>query len=209
MLNTKNAIRTVEPQPTAAYFKNIKRGPIGTIRKALREWLPRWALLRISFIGGSVVESITDWRVKDRLVATLEMMNITEVKDFNIFDNTKDRRTHSSQVTTRHTTAEETVLNRMEKCIATIRNLFPISGTKSKNKLPSRKLAKPMENHDRREVETAGTKQLSRINQKISTLRKTEQQVKVKRERTVGGPQWKGRDRGRMGMKAVELQITT
>lgn len=65
-----------EPKPTAMYFKNIRRGPVGLVRKALIHSFPTWTLLGLSFIGGSVLEIITDVRLRNRLVATLNIMRI-------------------------------------------------------------------------------------------------------------------------------------
>lgn len=42
------------------YLRNVRRGPIVIIRELLREWFPRWALLVISLLGGSVMEIVID-----------------------------------------------------------------------------------------------------------------------------------------------------
>lgn len=84
LLNASRCRKTVEPNPTAVYFKNVRRGPIGAIRTALRASLPSWALLGIGFIGGSVLEIVTDVRLKTRLVATLKIMGIDEIRGFDV-----------------------------------------------------------------------------------------------------------------------------
>lgn len=73
------------PKITAVYFKNIRRGPIGTIRQALRECLPSWALLGLSFIGSSILEILTDERLTERLIGTLKLMGISHVPDFDVY----------------------------------------------------------------------------------------------------------------------------
>lgn len=75
-----------EPNPTALYFKNVRRGPLGLVRNALRESLPSWALLGLDFVGASVLEIITDEKLKDRTIATLKMMGITVIPGFDILE---------------------------------------------------------------------------------------------------------------------------
>lgn len=41
-----------EARPTAVYFKNVRKGPIGVQRRVLCECLPGWAILGPSFVGG-------------------------------------------------------------------------------------------------------------------------------------------------------------
>lgn len=77
----------IEESPqVVVYVRNIKKGPIGAIRNALRHNLPIWALLGLRFIGGSVLEIIKDARQKPRLVATLQVIGVREIKEFNVFE---------------------------------------------------------------------------------------------------------------------------
>lgn len=81
-----NKIRVLkEPETTAVYFKNIRQGPLGVLRAALRECLPSWAVLGLGFIGSSVLEIITDARLKSRLIATLNAMGVQEIPNFDMF----------------------------------------------------------------------------------------------------------------------------
>lgn len=64
---------------------------MGAIRNALRQNLPSWAFLGLTFIIGSVLEVITDGRLKQRLVATLRLLGIREIPDLNIYKPAKKK----------------------------------------------------------------------------------------------------------------------
>lgn len=81
----------MELRPTAACFKNVQRGPIGVIRRTLSECFPMWSILGLCFMGGSILEVVTNIRQKNRLTATLKIMGIVEVPDFDIAKATKKR----------------------------------------------------------------------------------------------------------------------
>lgn len=76
----------VELRPIAVYFKNARRVPHSLIRQALHASLPSWAMLRLDFIGSSVLEVSMDEKLKDRAVATLKMMRIAMIPNFNALD---------------------------------------------------------------------------------------------------------------------------
>lgn len=67
---------TYKPNPVAVYLKNVRRGLIGSIRAALRQCLPSWAVLGFRIVGGSVLEIITDGRIKDLLITTLKVLGV-------------------------------------------------------------------------------------------------------------------------------------
>ena len=66
----------------SVYFGRIRRGPVGQLRKALRECLPSSAVVGISFIGSSLCEILTDARMKDRLVRTMKALGFSEEDSF-------------------------------------------------------------------------------------------------------------------------------
>lgn len=114
ILNARK-IRTIrQPKPMAVYFKNNRRGQIGTIRRALRESLPLWALLGIGFVEGSVMEIITDTNLKERLIATLKLMGIAEIPGFDILDDTTRSEQKSGTNPTKSETNAPRVIRRME-----------------------------------------------------------------------------------------------
>lgn len=45
LLNKHNILVRHEPRPVAVYFQNIRRGPLGAVRAALRRSVPSWAVL--------------------------------------------------------------------------------------------------------------------------------------------------------------------
>lgn len=114
----------MEPKVEAVYFKNIVRAPIGRVRAALRESLPSWALLGLSFVGGSVLEILTDKRLKPRLVATLKVMNVIEINDFDILGNGTKKETHGKSEKELALLNANAANGRLEKCIQTCRNEF-------------------------------------------------------------------------------------
>lgn len=88
-LEVSTAIYSLEPEPMTEYFQALQRGPVGNVINELRECVPTRALLGTMFVGGSVVEIITDGRLEDRLAATLRMMNIIKNKILDIFEKPK------------------------------------------------------------------------------------------------------------------------
>lgn len=73
----REPVRVVkEPHPIAVYVRNIGKTPIRDIRNALRQSLPSWALLRPSFIGGSLLEIIVHVRQNPRLVVKLPVIGV-------------------------------------------------------------------------------------------------------------------------------------
>lgn len=73
-----------EHRPTEVYFKAIRKGPSGILRRALSKCLPSWAVLGLCFVGGSILKVIADVRHIHRLTGTLKVMEIIEVHKFDI-----------------------------------------------------------------------------------------------------------------------------
>lgn len=110
-----------ETKPTAVYFKNVRRRPIGVLIRALSKCLPGWAILGLCFAGGSILKVITDVRQKIRLTVTIKIMGIVEVPDFDIAKSTKKRQIGENQVSPED--RSELPLNRRIKyCIENCRN---------------------------------------------------------------------------------------
>ena len=72
----------LKPEPEAVYFGGIPRGPIGKLRRALRNALPKWAILSISFIGDSVTEILCHKALVQRLIAALKFMKFRHLKNY-------------------------------------------------------------------------------------------------------------------------------
>lgn len=113
LLDRNNCRVLKEPSPIAVYFKNVRRGPIGAIRSALRESLPSWALLGIGFVGGSVLEIVTDNRLKARLIATLKIMGIEELAKFDVLGGGIRRGTPGSAGSDRTATNLQATIRRL------------------------------------------------------------------------------------------------
>lgn len=121
LLDASKLRTTRQPDPTAVYFKSIRRGPIGSIRRALRQSLPSWALLVISFVGGSVLEIVTDIQLEERLTATLKLMGIEQIRKFDLHGQGKRNKSGMDDHTgSNHN--ERMVIRRMKACINTSRS---------------------------------------------------------------------------------------
>jgi len=113
-----------EPRVTAVYLKNVQGGPIGTVRRSLRESLPSWALLGLSFLGGSILEVVTADAQKARLVHTMRLMGIQELTAFSIFDDSLKKLKsgiHNDERTRRNV---EKVQQRMRKIISGSQSMY-------------------------------------------------------------------------------------
>lgn len=86
-----------EPEPIAVYFKNFTRGPLGILRKALRECVPECTTFGVCFVGGFTLEIITDARQENCLTLTLKIMGITEVSNFDVFKGAKNNGVASNE----------------------------------------------------------------------------------------------------------------
>lgn len=72
----------LQPKPVPMYFSNIPRGPIGALKKAIYECLPKWAILGVSFIAASDTEILCHAPLVDRLVATLQFFRHRHLPDY-------------------------------------------------------------------------------------------------------------------------------
>lgn len=114
-------METRTPKVEAFYFKNIRRSPLGKLRAGLRESLPPWALLGLSFVGGSVLEILCDQRLQHQLIATLKIAGIQNIKSFNIMnDGLKKESAHRKSVLNNLKAARK----RLEHCANKSRNAF-------------------------------------------------------------------------------------
>lgn len=68
------------------------------------------------------MEIITDTRLEDRLTATLRLMGIEKVSNFNIYQTTVERRENKNGENKRPILIEQIVVTRMESCLRTSRN---------------------------------------------------------------------------------------
>lgn len=64
ILDKSNMQIALRPNPIAAYFRNVRRGPIVAIKNAFCLSRPSWALLAIRFVRDSVLEGITKTHLK-------------------------------------------------------------------------------------------------------------------------------------------------
>lgn len=85
-------IKRREPIPATAYFAGVERGRISHFKQCLLEngSLPRWSLLGISFIGASLVEIVCHAPLLDRLIATMKILGVTHLANFDPTKNSKN-----------------------------------------------------------------------------------------------------------------------
>lgn len=93
-LITQNVYTEWKQDALPVYYQNVNRVPIRPIRQALRECLPTWALLRMSFIGSSVLEIFARWRLKERLIGKLKVLGIEQIENFDSFNTAPGTRTN-------------------------------------------------------------------------------------------------------------------
>ena len=75
-LQAENLVIDRSPAIEAVYIRNIRRCPLGQLRRSLKRSLPPSALLGLSFIGGSILEIVTLRSQKEHLLETLRLLNI-------------------------------------------------------------------------------------------------------------------------------------
>lgn len=94
------AIASMKPQPTATavYFGGIPRGPIGDLKQALYECLPKRCILRISFIGNSACEILCHKHLQSRLISG---MNLLGFRQLTAYDPLKSSSSSFSEESTR------------------------------------------------------------------------------------------------------------
>lgn len=90
-LRQNNSIIVQAPNITPVYFKNIRRGPLGQLRRALRESLPARSVLGLSFIGGPILEVLCDERLQHQFIATLRIAGIRHIPKFDIVNEGRKR----------------------------------------------------------------------------------------------------------------------
>lgn len=64
--------------PAAVYFRTMRQGPTGKIRGAPKGVAPNMSTTGYLFLGGTVMEIVTDYRIQQRVIAYLKFMNIRE-----------------------------------------------------------------------------------------------------------------------------------
>lgn len=73
-----------EQKTVPVYFKNVRCEPLDFIRYTILESLQSWAILELDFVGALVLEIVLVENLKERTVATLRMLAIAVVTNFNI-----------------------------------------------------------------------------------------------------------------------------
>ncbi len=114
-------IMVKQPKVEAFYFRNIRRSPLGRLRAALRQSLPAWAILGLSFIGGSVLEVLCDCRLQHQLIATLKIAGIQNIKLFDILNDGLKREGNHQQNPLNNLRAAR---RRLGQCAHKARNVF-------------------------------------------------------------------------------------
>lgn len=82
----RNRVRISQlPNPTVVFrCKNFRRWPVSIFWNRLLQGFLRWALSDIGFVEGPVMETNTDKRVNQELIKTLSVMQLLEVKNFDL-----------------------------------------------------------------------------------------------------------------------------
>ncbi|MEM1007933.1 MAG: hypothetical protein AAGJ35_02915 [Myxococcota bacterium] len=72
----------LKPKPVPVYFGGIPRGPIGKLRAMLRECLPKWSVLNISFIGNSATKLLCHEPLVDNLAAGMKLLGYRHLPNY-------------------------------------------------------------------------------------------------------------------------------
>ena len=121
MLLENKCITVEKPNIIPLYFKNIRRCRIGVLRAALRQSLPSWAVIGLSFVGGSILELLCDSKLEHRVIHMMKVVNIRQVKGFNILTDGVKKETEKDQS---HKRNVEAAKKRFERCIETSRSEY-------------------------------------------------------------------------------------
>lgn len=105
------------------------------MRRALSDCLRSWPLLRIDLVGSSVLENVTDINLRDRIVATMSVMGIDAVKDFDVLEAAVSRRQNRESSTMRRSRLWRRSSTRLRKMKPEARtNLHSLGLTGNSNK---------------------------------------------------------------------------
>lgn len=116
MLDSNRTIVVAERCRPSVHFRNRRRGSIGNMGGALMECPPSWLLLYIPFVGGSVMESVTDYNLNEWLIVAFKVMNIRKVENFTMFgDAVQKRKNERSNVEEKEINLKKAE-RRMEYC---------------------------------------------------------------------------------------------
>ena len=72
-----------KPKPVPVYFGGVPRGPIGKLRAELRNCLPKWSILHLSFIGNSATEILCHEPLVDKLVGGMKLLGFRHMPNYN------------------------------------------------------------------------------------------------------------------------------
>ncbi|MEM1009160.1 MAG: hypothetical protein AAGJ35_09155, partial [Myxococcota bacterium] len=72
----------LKPRPVPVYLGGIPRGPIGKLRAMLRQCLPKWSVLNISFIGNSATELLCHDPLVDNLIADMKLLGYRHIPNY-------------------------------------------------------------------------------------------------------------------------------
>ncbi len=78
------SFRPVRRISTEALYFRARRGPIGELRRALKESLPPSALLNLSFIGQGCLEIVCNTAHKGKLVYVMNKINMSQIKEASV-----------------------------------------------------------------------------------------------------------------------------
>lgn len=87
-----------------------------SIRNAVRRSLPSWALVGLSFIWGSDSDTGTDTRQKPQLSATMQVIMVREIKQFDVFESAIGTRHNEEDKWTMKFINSKTSIRHAEPC---------------------------------------------------------------------------------------------
>ena len=73
---------SAKPIIKTAHFGGVPRGPIGALCRALLLSPPKWAVVRISFIGITALEVLCHSQIVERLIATMKLVSFRHLEKY-------------------------------------------------------------------------------------------------------------------------------
>lgn len=121
-LEVHNLKRDRSPAVDVVYTRDIRRAPLGQIRRSLQHGVPASALLGLSFIGGSILEIVTLKSQKQNLVETLRLLGVQPMPNFCMTDDALKKQTSTLDADSREKENLDRIIRRMQRCVGNSRN---------------------------------------------------------------------------------------
>lgn len=112
------------PEVDSVYVKGLRRSPYGAIRRSLQHSLPRSELLGLSYVGGSILETITIKAQKANLEEILQLLGLQLLPSFSMTEDALKREKEINGEKERKMQNLTRIVRRMQRCIRNSKNIL-------------------------------------------------------------------------------------